>query len=356
MAEQFGEKTHAPTPHRRQQAREKGHVPFSQDLSSALVLLGGALALLFLGNGLAQMLGQLMQSHLREARLTADPATVSSHFHQVLHHMARGCMPLLLILMIVGAFANVLQTGFLFLPHRIMPDVARLSLLRGLQRIFSTAGVMRLMLGLFKVFVIFVVAGTVLYVRRAELVTAAGFELPTLTYFLFDILFKTTLWVGLALLLLALIDYAWQRQRHERDLRMTPQEVREEMRSLQGDPQINARRRAIQRQLVTSRTSFAVPKADVVVTNPTDLAVAIQYNPGATAAPLVIAKGAGVLAQQIRRLALEHGVPIVEKMELAAALYKEVDIQRPVPNKKYAAVAEVLAYVYQLKGKTIPRP
>ena len=160
----------------------------------------------------------------------------------------------------------------------------------------------------------------------------------------------------MALVLLALLDYGLQRWKHEQDLKMTHQEVREEMKNLQGDPQIVARRRQIQRQMVLNRISSAVPKADVIVTNPTELAVAIQYDPLEMAAPVVVAKGAGVLAQRIRRLALENNIPIVERKPLAQLLYKDVDIGKPVPTESYAAVAEVLAYVYQLKGKKMPTP
>jgi flagellar biosynthetic protein FlhB len=134
---------------------------------------------------------------------------------------------------------------------------------------------------------------------------------------------------------------------------MTPQEVREEMRHLEGDPQVVARRRAVQRQLVVNRLSLTVPKADVVVTNPTELAVAIRYEPAAMAAPVVVAKGAGVLAGRIRQIALQHGIPIVEKKPLAQALYREVDVNHPIPQDRYAAVAEILAYVYHLKGKRL---
>ncbi len=135
-----------------------------------------------------------------------------------------------------------------------------------------------------------------------------------------------------------------------------PKEIREEMRNVQGDPQIIARRRAIQRQMVLNRISSSVPKADVVVTNPTELAIAIQYDPEEMAAPVVVAKGAGVLAQRIRKLALESNIPVVERKPLAQLLYKEVDVNKPIPSESYAAVAEVLAYVYQLKGKKLPPP
>lgn len=355
MPEQFGEKTHDPTPHRRQQAREKGQVAFSSDLSSALVLVGAALVLLLLGGSLLTALGQMMKLQLSgESPLPADPATANRHLHFVLEALGRGGLPVLLPLMLIGVVASLVQTGFLFVPSRVMPDVSRLSPLRGVQRIFSMAGVMRLGFGLFKVLVIFIVAGAVLYARRGELMRVADLEVPAIGFFLLDISLKTALWIGVALLVLGLFDYAFQRMRHERDLRMTHQEVREEMKNLQGDPQIVARRRAIQRQMVLNRIGSAVPKADVVVTNPTELAIAIQYEPQTMAAPIVVAKGAGVLAQQIRRLALEHNIPIVEKKELARLLYKEVEINRPVPDKTYATLAEVLAYVYQLKGKTIP--
>ncbi len=137
---------------------------------------------------------------------------------------------------------------------------------------------------------------------------------------------------------------------------MTRQEVQDEMKNLQGDPQIIARRKAVQRQMALNRMGDKVPQADVVVTNPTELAVAIQYDPEKMKAPIVVAKGAGMLAQRIRRLALEHNIPIVERKPLAQLLYKEVDLNHPVPDESYAAVAEVLAYVYQLKGKTLPTP
>ncbi|CAN0373485.1 unnamed protein product, partial [Ectocarpus sp. 4 AP-2014] len=171
-----------------------------------------------------------------------------------------------------------------------------------------------------------------------------------------DTAFAAVFAAGAALLILALADLAFQRWKHEQDLKMTAQEMKEEMKNLQGDPEIAARRRQVQRQMAQARIGTDVPKADVVVTNPTELAVALQYDPDTMAAPVVLAKGAGVLAQRIRRLALENSVPIVERKPLAQLLYKEVDVNHPVPSDSYAAVAEVLAYVYQLKGKKPPRP
>ena len=171
---------------------------------------------------------------------------------------------------------------------------------------------------------------------------------------------ETALWtclkIGAALLVLALLDYGFQWWKHEQDLRMTTQEMREELKTLQGDPQIAARRKAVQRQLALNRIGTAVPKASVVVTNPTELAIAIQYDIETMAAPIVVAKGAGSVALRIRRLALEHNVPVVERKELARALYKHVEVGKPIPPEQYAAMAEVLRYVYQLQGKTVRFP
>ncbi|HOP78343.1 MAG TPA: EscU/YscU/HrcU family type III secretion system export apparatus switch protein, partial [Thermogutta sp.] len=175
--------------------------------------------------------------------------------------------------------------------------------------------------------------------------------------YIVELLIWTTIRLGIALLVLAILDFGFQYWKREQDLKMTPQEFREEMRNLEGDPQIAARRKVVQRQLMLNRVNQAVPKADVVVTNPTELAVALQYIPEKMAAPIVVAKGAGLVAQRIRRLAEQHGVPVIEKKPLAQALYRTVEVNQPIPQELYAAVAEVLAYVYHLKGKkpSIPK-
>jgi flagellar biosynthetic protein FlhB len=270
--------------------------------------------------------------------------------------LSAALLPILGLLMLVGVMTSVLQVGFLWVPERVAPDFSRLSPLAGLQRIFSLAGTTRLGFGLVKVVLVSIVAAALVWSRWEAILRSGTLEMPQLGKFLIDISLSTTLWIGLALVILAILDYAVQRWKYEQDLRMTHQEIREEMKNLQGDPQIVARRRAIQRQMVLHRISSSVPKADVVVTNPTELAVAIHYEPDEMAAPIVVAKGAGVIAQRIRRLALEHNIPIVERKPLAQLLYKEVDIGKPIPTDSYATVAEVLAYVYQLKGKKLPMP
>jgi flagellar biosynthetic protein FlhB len=357
MPEQSGEKSFDPTPHRRQQAREQGQVAYSQDLGSAALLVVGAMVLMYWGGAVVNAAGWFMEQQLSHpGDLGIDEADAARQAYGMLRKFGAPLLPVLGALLVAGVMSTVLQIGLLFNTDRLQPDLSRISLLGGMKRILSLQGIVRLGFGLFKILIVSVVAGAVLYRKRDAVLGAADMELPDLAQFLADVMLSTALWVGAALFVLAILDYGFQRWRHEQDLRMTHQEIREEMKNLQGDPSVIARRKAIQRQMAMNRIGDKVPKADVVVTNPTELAVAIQYDPLTMAAPVVLAKGAGVLAQRIRRLALENDIPVVERKPLAQALYKDVAVNHPVPDSSYAAVAEVLAYVYQLKRKQIPLP
>jgi len=355
MPEQSGDKSQEPTPHRRQQAREEGQVARSQDLGSAVLLLAGLLILLMLGRQLAEFFGLYSTKQLGgEAWLTADLNFAVNQWTSTVSTLAKFLLPILGLVMLAGILSNLMQVGFLFLPDKVAFDLSRLDPLKGLGRIFSLSNGVHLLFGIFKISVIAGVAYVSLWNQREKILGLSELSVPEIAFFMVQILLWTALKIALALLILALLDYGFQWWKHEQDLKMTPQEIREELKNLEGNPQIIARRRQVQRQLAMNRISSAVPKADVVITNPTELAVAVQYEPETMAAPIVVAKGAGVVAQRIRSLALEHGIPIVEKKPLAQALYREVDIDHPIPQDKYAAVAEVLAYVYQLKGKSIP--
>jgi flagellar biosynthetic protein FlhB len=357
MPEQHGDKSQEPTPHRRRKAREEGHVARSQDLGSAILLLVGTLVLLMSGSALIDFLRGYAKGQLGGPPwLSGDLDFVVVQWNSTLLGLARCLLPILGLVMLVAIAINLAQVGFLFLPSKLTPDFTRLSPIKGLARLFSLPSAARLAFGIFKILVIAAVAFLSLYNERETILGLSALSTSEIAGYLLKTLAWTTVKIALVLLVLGLLDYGFQRWKHEQDLRMTPQEVREEMKHLEGDPQIIARRRAVQRQLVLNRLSTAVPKADVVITNPTELAVAIQYEPETMAAPIVVAKGAGLIAERIRKLALKHGIPIVEKKPLAQALYREVDAGRPIPHDKYAAVAEVLAYVYQLQGKKIPAP
>lgn len=355
MAEQAGEKTQDATPHRREEARKQGQVAYSQDLGSAVLLIVAVLLLRYWGGGLAGVAGEFTRHQLGSVPpLNIHTPGVLAQSKSIFDSWGSHLLPILGLLAVAGVLASVFQTGLLFVPSRLSPDISRLNPLAGVRRIFSLTGAMKLSFGLFKIAVISIIAATVVYQRYADVLYSSGFDCGDLALFLVDVLLATALWVGIGLLVLALFDYAYQRWKHEQDLKMTHREVLDELKNLQGDPQIIARRRAVQRQMALNRIGDKVPKADVVVTNPTELAVALQYDAAEMRAPIVLAKGAGVIAQRIRRLALENNIPVVERKPLAQLLYKEVEVNQPIPDKSYAAVAEVLAYVYQLKGSKIP--
>ncbi len=357
MAESAGEKSFEATPHRRQEAREQGQVVFSQDLASAAMLMLGVLLLMMFGGAVVDFFAKLIRQQLAEAGdLYPSQESMVNSWMRIGYAASIVLLPILGFAMLGGVLVNVFQFGLLWLPDRIAPDISRVSPMAGLKRIFSLSGTSRLGFGLVKVLIVATVASVVVWLRWDEVLQSGGLDIADLGKLMIDILMKTTLWIALALLILALFDYGLQRWKHEQDLRMSHQEIREEMKNQQGDPQVIARRRQIQRQMVMNRISSSVPKADVIITNPTELSIAVQYDPEEMAAPVVVAKGAGVLAQRIRRLALENNIPIVERKPLAQLLYKEVDIGKPIPADSYAAVAEVLAYVYQLKGKKLPMP
>lgn len=355
MAEYDNEKSQEPTPHRREKAREEGQAARSQDLTSAIVLLSGVVALLMLGGGLLETLARYLQTQLGgEAWLSVDTGFLQHHWNTLMWELATTVLPIMAVPMAVAIVTMLGQVGVMFLPQKALPDWSHVNPLAGFGRMFSMASVMRLTFGLFKVAVVATVAGVTLFNRSDDILALAGLSAGQVGQVLLDLVLWTALKIGVALVVLALLDYFYQRWRFEQELRMSVQEVREELKEFQGDPHVAARRKQVQKQLAQQRLRSEVPRADVVVTNPTELAVALRYDSETMAAPVVVAKGAGILAARIRQLALEHGVPIVENKPLARLLFKEVDAGHPVPDQSYAAVAEVLAYVYQLKGKTIP--
>ncbi|MGC3966702.1 MAG: EscU/YscU/HrcU family type III secretion system export apparatus switch protein [Pirellulales bacterium] len=290
-----------------------------------------------------------------DAWLDADHVTFVARMRGLMWELTKVLGPLFALVVLAGIGANLMQFGLLFLPDKLMPDLKRLDILSAAMRIFSTQNLVKLGFGLLKIVLVASVAYYELKDQIDDVLALSALSLPQTASFAISVLFWTTFKIAAALLILALLDFGFQWWKHEQDLKMTTQELRDEMKNTQGDPQVIARRKQAQRQLVQNRLKSTVPKADVVVTNPTELAIALQYDPETMAAPVVLAKGAGILAQRIRQLALEHGIPIIEKKPLAQALYKDVDVNRPIPGQLYSAVAEIMAYVYQLKGKTMPQ-
>jgi flagellar biosynthetic protein FlhB len=303
----------------------------------------------------AEFLGNLARTHLGgDAWIILSVGDTSHAAAQVGYGLMLTVVPMLALLTLAGLITQMGQFGFLYLPQKLALDWQRINPLSNWQRIASWSNAIHLGFGVLKVLFITLVAGWSLWGERGRLMNLADETTPEIAAYLFQVMLWTSLKIGGALVVLALFDYGYQFWKHEQDLRMTTQELKEEIKQQQGDPHIAARRKQIQRQMVLHRLSSTIPKADVIVTNPTHYAVALQYDHEKMAAPIVIAKGVDLLAKRIRELALQNAVPVVERKELARALYANVEIGQAVPAEQYAAVAEVVRYVYQLKGKRLP--
>jgi flagellar biosynthesis protein FlhB len=355
MAELTGDKTHDPTPHRRQQAREAGHLPRSEDLVATIVLCGTVVMLLWLGRGVVDFLGGLTVQQLGgDAWLIADAASLAHVLTGLSWSLAAVLLPILGVTMLLAVAGNVLQVGLLFLAGRPLPDLSRIDPMQGLARLWSWKSVSRLTFGLFKLAVVAAVAWYSFQADRDRILNCGQLPLAELAQFIAETITGTALRVGLALLVLAALDYGFERLRYERDLRMTAQELREEQRNLQADPQTLSRRRALRRQSAQSRPAPDVAKADMVITSPQGLAVAVRCD--GRSAPVVVAKGAGVAARQICAAAGERGVPVLEQPVLAQSLYETTKVNRAIPPRLYAGVAQLLTKVSLGGERRTPPP
>lgn len=352
MAEDSGDKTELPSEHRRQEVREKGNVARSADLNSASLVLAAASALHFYGAEITlTLIDVLRQSLSAPAWETLDIPVIMAWFWQMAALMLRGVVPLMAILMLASIAINVAQVGFLISNEALELKFSRLNPLEGIKRIFSMQGVVKLVASLLKLIVLTSIAAGFISSQLPMLLHGMDLESASFCRQLGQSLVSLAFQLAIGLAVLALLDYGFQLWKFEQDLKMTKQEVRDEMRHMEGDPQIRQRRKEAHRKLVAARQIQQVKEADVIITNPTEIAVAIKYDAQKMAAPIVLAKGMGVLAERIRRMAIENGVPIIEKKPLARALYRDVKVGQAVPVEFYGAVAEILAYVFRLSGK-----
>jgi len=348
-ADDTGEKTEHPTARRLQEAREAGRVPRSMDLSAAIGMLGGLLALKWLGGGLLAALLELTRALGEEPELTAG--SLPHWLGRLGAKAAFVVLPILGVMVGITILANILQSGMPVSFKRLTPKLEKLNPVNGVQRLFSLDSVVRLGFGVLKTVVVTVVAYYAIAADIASVLTSGMLHSEGALHMACALIYKLALRLGVVLLILALLDYAYQRWNWWRNLKMTKQEVKDEYKRMEGDPLIRGRRRRAHMQLLMQRLGIDVPKSDVVVTNPTEYAVALQYDEAAMSAPRVAAKGVDLLALRIRQIAQQHGIPIVQRPPLARALYASVEVGQEVPPAYYRAVAEVLAYVYQLTGR-----
>ncbi|MHC4944479.1 MAG: flagellar biosynthesis protein FlhB [Planctomycetota bacterium] len=352
MATGDTERTEKATARRRHEARKKGQVAVSQDLNRAFQMMVLLLVFHMVGCHLYLQFRGVLTTHLHD-RLNIDinEAMALQMLKEGILKVGELLFPFFIAIFVFMIAINVAQVGFKISTEVLKINVAKLNPVKGIRKIFSLRSVVKLMWSVLKVTVLAWVVYLSLRDKLTEIAGLGGCDLTTILGYCFSLLFLILFRVGLALIALAIFDYIYQKWQYEKDLKMTKQEVKEERKDLLGDPLIKRRIRQAQYQQFKQRLAESVPAATVVVTNPTTYAVAIKYERGEMDAPQVVAKGMNMIANRIKALAREHAVPIVENKILAQTLYRTVEVGGEVPPRLYRAVAEILSYVYRLKGK-----
>lgn len=353
MAEEFQERTEQATPKRREDVRKKGKIAKSYEFNSAIVILVSILVLYFGGSHGYQKISNLTRfvfSNLHLIEISKD--NVQKYATFFFSFFSLNFLPFLIFLTAIGVGANIIQSGYIFTLEPLKFDFDRLNPINGIKRIlFSRRSLFELGKGFLKIGVIGLTSYFVLRGVIDDVIVLMDSDVNKIFNLMSSLAFSLLLKTGMVYFLLAIFDLAFQRWEYERELRMTRQEIKEEMKELEGDPLVKLRIRRRQREIVKMRMMQNVPKADVVITNPTHIAIALKYEPEKMNAPKVVAKGMNLIAEKIKEIAKRHGIPIVEDKPLAQALYKLVEIDEEIPPQLYKAVAKVLAYVFNLKKK-----
>jgi flagellar biosynthetic protein FlhB len=346
------QKTEDPTPKRLEEARKKGQVALSRELNNWVMLLAATLLIAIMGPSVMNQLTQALRIFIEQPeQLPQVPGGFSVILGATFWKIVKILALPLLVLMLAAIAGPFIQVGPLFAPESIHPDLSKVSPIKGWERIFSRRALMELVKGIFKLGLIGVVGFTVLYPYYSGVSHFVGLPLPQLLSEMLQLFVRLMIGILIALAVLAGIDVVYQRNEFMKKMRMTRHELKEEYKQSEGDPQIKAQLRRLRSEKARKRMMANVPKADVVITNPTHFAVALQYDSATMDAPLCVAKGADLVAARIRDVATEHHIAIVQNPPLARALYSTVDIDETVPPEHYKAVAEVISYVFKLKGK-----
>jgi flagellar biosynthetic protein FlhB len=345
-----GDRTEKATPRRREKARERGQVARSLEVNSALLLAVGLTLLIALGGHFTRVLGENSRYLFGQAHVirSDNPAAISTLLVGNLLALAKALAPLVGALLLAGIAANVAQVGLHVTPHALVPKPEKLNPITGLKRFFEARAFFDLAKHLVKIILI----GWIAYLTLAGLMARLGatplLPIPAIVAVGKRGFAELMARLLIVMFMLALIDWIWQRYQHEKNLKMSKYEVRQELKDIEGDPQIKARIRGLQLEMARKRMLADVPRADVVITNPTHYAVALRYERGA-AAPVVLAKGRDALAEIIKKIARRARVPVIENKPVAQALYRQVEVGQMIPESLYQTVAEILAYIYRLR-------
>lgn len=348
-----GEKTEPATAKKRQDARKKGQVAKSMDLPAALILLFSFLSFLMFGGFMKEKMMNIFRN-VYENQLTMDvtASNVQVLFADLVKQGFLILSPIFLLVMIIAIIGNYAQIGFMFIGEPLLMKFNKINPLEGFKRIFSLRTVMDFLKSTLKMTIIGYVVYTTLMGEKARLLGLGHTPLESTFSFIASLTLKLGIKIGAVLIALAIFDYIYQKYEYEKSLKMSKQDIKDEYKTSEGDPLIKAKIRSKQRQMAMQRMMQEVPKADVIITNPTHFAVALKYDSTNMQAPTVIAKGADYVALKIKEVAKTNGIITMENKPLARAIFAQVEIGDSIPAELFQAVAEVLAYVYKMKGKT----
>ncbi len=350
-----GEKTEDPTDHRRGEARKDGNVAKSVDVNAAVIMMTAAGGLLFLAPTMGRGLAEIMRAYLSgPAMLTLDLGGVAKDTQDIINHVSGFLLPFFGLMFCAALAANIMQIGFLFTTKPLSLKWDRLNPIAGMKRIASISSLAKLGTSIGKVIVMVTIASLFISTNLPMLQGMATAEPDIILGVTGGKILELSFQLALAMLVIAILDFSFQKWKHEKDLKMTKQEVREEMKNMDGDPHMRQRRKEAHKKLAQAKEMNAVPSADVVVTNPTHISVALKYDPEKNPAPVVVAKGMGEIALRIREIARENNIPIIERKPLARALYRDIKVGQPISEDMYEVFVEIMAYVYRLAGKTLP--
>lgn len=347
-----GEKTEKATPKKREDTRKKGQVAKSQDVNTAILLFFIFMLFLVIGPFWQDRMTNLYTKTFTEYivwDLTPDHFQII--FSEVLLYIAITIAPVMGIAIIAGLAANFMQIGFLFTTEPLQMKLDKIDPIQGAKRIFSARALVELVKSLMKISVIGTITFSILWLNKDEMMMLAGKNIDGALAFFSNTAILMGAFASIALLIVSIIDYAYQRYDYEKNIKMSKNDIKDEHKNIEGDPLIKSKIKERQRQMAMRRMMSEIPNADVVITNPTHYAIAIKYDENKSDAPYVVAKGVDYVAFKIRDIAKNHQVTLVENRTLARALYAEIEIGQAITEEFYQAVAEVLAYVYQLERK-----
>lgn len=350
------EKTEKATPRKRKKAREKGQVLKSKEINSAILLLAMFLTIKLSSPYIYEQFVAYFDRVFNNYMRMEDLFTMSSFMKFIIDTIVvflQIMAPILIVALFAGLFVSYAQVGFLFTLEPLQFKLEKLNPISGFKRLFSAQSLVELLKSIIKIVIAVYIAYLYLKSEVNNIVTLMDMDVLNIFIYVGNIAINVAIAISVALILLSVFDYVFQWWEYEKNLKMTKQEVKEEYKQTEGNPQVKSKIKQKQRQLAASRMMKEIPKADVVITNPTHFAVALKYDPGENPAPLVIAKGQDYIAQRIKEIAKENNVEIVENRELARNLYSSVDIGDPIPEELYQTVAEILAFVYNLKEKHV---